>query len=95
MRRYQKFNRFFDSVSIRYLFDSGERHEVKPEYEKFRNAKVTELNSHETGAQAGVSGSASSAITPSLEVHVQSNRSVTVEGDMASWRRGVSVESCE
>lgn len=92
---YQKFNRFFDSVSLRYFYESGERHELTPKGDETAIAQVSEQNGDETGATAGVSGAIPSGIAPSLGVHVQSNRSITVGRQMKSWRYGLSYEPCE
>ncbi|KAF2260361.1 hypothetical protein CC78DRAFT_571266 [Lojkania enalia] len=88
----QKFNKFFDSVSLRYLFKSPENHVFTPESDSWARAKLTTEKAKERGAALGASGTAP-AISPNVELHFQSNKSVTVErDDMESWRRGVSQE---
>jgi hypothetical protein len=98
-QRFQKSNRLFESISLRYLFRENEDHEVKPqpyhdeEQDQFAEARVENSESREVGFNAGISG-VPPAVSPSLEFHVQKNKTVTIEQTMKSWRRGLSVEKC-
>lgn len=93
--RRQKHNRFFDSVSLRYLFTEGERHEVKPQPDRVTEVKVMDESGNSTEAVAKLSGSAPNAISPSLEVHYQSHDTMTVEHSLEAWRCGMGVERCK
>lgn len=94
-RRRQKHNRFFDSVSLRYLFTEGERHEVKPLPDRVTKVQVKDESGDSTEAMAKLSGSAPNAISPSLEVHYQSHDTMTVEQSMETWRCGMGAERCK
>ena len=92
---FQKFNRFFDSISLRWLLRDGESYEVSPTSDNITVAQVSEVDAREFDATAGLSSSKSSPGGPTLEVHVQNNHSMTTARNLKSWRRGVTVETCE
>jgi len=60
------------------------------------SAHVSDSKNQESGVKAGITADAKAGggVTPSLEYHVQQSQMITVERDMKSWRRGVSVEEC-
>jgi hypothetical protein len=94
LHRHQGFNRFFESISLRYFFEEDEEHIVKPKpRHRSRKAHVGISESHEVGVNAGISGGMP-VISPSLSFHVQKNRTVSIERDMESWRLEQSVEKC-
>ena len=92
--RYQKHNRFFDSVSLRYHFAEGEKHEVKPRSDGLTTVNVTDEVGTSTEAKEGLSASGLGAITPSIEVHYQSNETIKVEHKSEAWRCGMALERC-
>jgi hypothetical protein len=94
MPRNQKFNRFFDAISLRYLFKEGARHEFKPNGDAMVQADVTEGRTKGTETVAGLSANGGQ-VTPSLEFHIQQGQSINVQRTMNSWRRGVSMERCK
>jgi hypothetical protein len=78
------------------LFRKDEEHEFKPKLDlrrQFSKAHTQHSESHETGVNAGVSG-LPPALGPSLDFHIQKNSTVTVEQDLKSWRRGISMGEC-
>src|SRR5690348_9403284 len=89
-----QYNKFFDSISIRYLYKRHEHHLWYPERDEPVDADVT--NETTTSTNAGVSiNMAGSIPIPAPEVHVQKDRRLTVAHKMRSWRKGVSMEKCE
>ena len=92
IHRYQKFNRVFDSVFLRYLFRSGERHEFRPEADAVAHGTLKNEKGDQKDLTAGVSGTSAGIVTLSLQAHVQRNRTVALERVLNSWRLGVSVE---
>lgn len=82
-------------MSLRYLYKSPEKHEFRPEEDDWATATLTNESAKEQAAKLGVTGEGA-AIGPNVELHFQSNKSVSVEReDMLSWRRGVSQEHCK
>jgi len=67
-------------VSLRYLFNTSEDKETLPTSDVVTTSKVTEGTTTEVGGRAGVSGAA--GVTPSLEVHVQRQHSISVQREM-------------
>ena len=92
--RGQKFNRFFDSVSLRYLHEEGEDLKRKPGHENTQPAKVTETKGETTDLTAGLQSSGST-VTPSLQFHIQQSESIVIERKMRCWKRGVTEEKCQ
>ncbi|KAK4207544.1 hypothetical protein QBC37DRAFT_355104 [Rhypophila decipiens] len=89
----QRDNRLFDSVSVRYLYRSGEKHDLLPKGDNI----VTDIGlSHETGKsseiEAGVAGFAGH-IAPGLTVHAQHASKLTYERRVASWRKALTYEA--
>lgn len=91
---HNKFNRFFDTISLRYLYNEFEHHEFTPGPDGYATFNAQDETKKTQEATAGISGSAN-GVTPSLELHVTSERTLTVARDYKSWRRGVSMEKCE
>ena len=56
MGRYQKFNKFFDSISLRYLFQSGESYEFMPRGDGIAEARLARETRDMSDATFGVSG---------------------------------------
>jgi hypothetical protein len=78
------------------LFREDEEHEFKPKPDlrrQFSQAHTQHSESQETSINAGVSG-LPPALVPSLEFHIQKNKSVTIDQDLKSWRVGISVGKC-
>ncbi|KAK4214699.1 hypothetical protein QBC37DRAFT_386979 [Rhypophila decipiens] len=90
----QACNRFFDNISLRYLFNSGERHKFDPNADPIQaGLTVTNEESHGKSLDYGLTGVTPSTITPKLEAHLTSEGRVTVEQPgQKSWRSGLSFE---
>ncbi len=89
-----KYNKFFDSISIRYPYKRQERHLWYPERDEPVDVNVT--NETTTSTSAGLSVAVAGSIpVPAPEVHVQKDRKLTVARKMRSRRKGVSMEKCE
>lgn len=89
----QRHNRIFDSVSVRYLYRKGEKHDLLPKGDSI----LTDISiSHETGksseVEAGIAG-ASGHIAPAFTVHAQHASKLTYERTMASWRKALTYEA--
>ncbi len=87
-------NRIFDSITLRYLYRSGERHTILPPGDAIASdIQVT----HETGVsgdvQAGLSA-INGQPTPSVVVHAQNESKITYERKLRSWRKALSYEPC-
>lgn len=93
---YQACNRFFDNVSLRYLFANGEYHIINPRADRMQSAlKVTNEETHSKSLDAGLSGVTPTTIAPKVEAHINSEGKVVVEQEgQKSWRSGLSFESC-
>ncbi|OAL36406.1 hypothetical protein AYO20_04302 [Fonsecaea nubica] len=87
----QQYNKFFDSISIRYLYKEKEHHLWYPERDEPVDADISNETTTTTGASLGV-GMAGTIPIPAPEVHVQKDRKLTVARKMRSWRKGVSME---
>jgi hypothetical protein len=93
---FQKYNRFFDSISIRYLFYNGEELDLYPKSDKLASGiKVTNETGRTNTLDAGVSGNPTTTISPNLSVHAQRNFKLVYQRNMNSWRMGLSFEPCE
>ncbi|KIW80639.1 hypothetical protein Z517_07255 [Fonsecaea pedrosoi CBS 271.37] len=87
----QQYNKFFDSISIRYLYKEKEHHLWYPERDEPVDVDISNETTTTTGAGLGV-GMAGTIPIPAPEVHVQKDRKLTVARKMRSWRKGVSME---
>lgn len=90
-------NRFFDNVSLRYLFTNGENHALTPRADHVQSAlKVTNEETRSKSLDAGISGVTPTTIAPKVEAHINSEGKVVVQQeDQKSWRSGLSIESCK
>ncbi|KAK0653171.1 hypothetical protein B0T16DRAFT_407525 [Cercophora newfieldiana] len=88
-------DKLFDFISLRYLYEEGERHEVLPNGDALTtDVEVTEESSKSGSANVGLSGTAPMpTITPSLSVQVGREKKLTVTRNVNSWRRGLSYEA--
>ena len=88
-------DRLFDFISLRYLYNKDEIHEVLPDGSPLTtNVEVAEETTKTESAQIGISGTAPTpAITPSLTVQVGRDEKLTVTRNIDSWRAGLSYET--
>ncbi|OAA68273.1 hypothetical protein SPI_00468 [Niveomyces insectorum RCEF 264] len=90
---FQKYNRFFDSVSVRYLFRQGDLIELRPHSDAAaKNIQVTKERDKSSSLDAGVSPGMVSAVAPNLSIQVQRDFRLTYQRSMNSWRMGLSFE---
>ena len=92
--RPRQYNKFFDSLSVRYLYRPKERHIWYPESDRPSDVQVDEETTASTGAQLGLATAGSIPI-PAPEVHIQKDRKLVVSRKMHGWRKGVSMEQCQ
>ncbi|KAF2402558.1 hypothetical protein EJ06DRAFT_345557 [Trichodelitschia bisporula] len=85
---FQKFNRFFDSVSLRWLLRDGERYETTPRSQRIDSQDRACEPIDTTSSCSDIASAA-----PSAQVHVQGGQTLAVERKTKSWRRGVTVEA--
>lgn len=93
--RLERHNRIFDSTSVRYLYRSGERHDVLPK----GDAVVTDINFTREDArsrelEAGVAGSLPGHPIPALTVQATHASKLTYERKLRSWRKSLTYETC-
>ncbi|KAH6678720.1 hypothetical protein B0J14DRAFT_650934 [Halenospora varia] len=88
-----KHEKIFDYVSLRYLYHSTERHQVKPSADEIASIKATEATTNWRAIDARLSAdTGNKGVTPSPTVHVQRDNRLTFERDMKSWRCGLDFE---
>ncbi|EFX04701.1 hypothetical protein CMQ_1629 [Grosmannia clavigera kw1407] len=93
---FQKHNRFFDSVSLRYLFRHGEEVDLRPLSDSAQHGiTVTNTRDKLNSIDAGMSAGMVTAVAPTLSVQAQRDFKLTYQRSMNSWRMGLSFESCE
>lgn len=90
-----KYNRFFDSISLWYLYHRGEHFSTVPDHsDDTISADVSSEMTKSTSGTFGLQGS-TTGVVPSLELHLQKDFKVMTSRKMNSWRLGVSREKCE
>lgn len=90
-KRTSPHERQFESVSLRYLFCCGERHDLRPSGDRPQSLNVSD----EQGTTKTI-GASLSEIGPapkaSVEAQVEMNDTISYEVKMSSWRTGLSYE---
>lgn len=92
------YNRFFESASLRYLFVKGDDFKLYPQADADQKHIDSSNGTTMTyGVDGGVAGNpASAGVTPSLNFHVTSERTVEYQlSNQSSWRGGLSYERCK
>ncbi|KAK3385942.1 hypothetical protein B0H63DRAFT_189659 [Podospora didyma] len=88
----ERHNRIFDSVNVRYLYRSGERHALLPKGDQVSAIQLTHESGRTSDAQAGVSGSSGGPV-PAFTVHAQHANKLTYERKLRSWRKSLTYET--
>ncbi|KAK4160282.1 hypothetical protein QBC43DRAFT_373207 [Cladorrhinum sp. PSN259] len=92
----QRHNRIFDSINVRYLYRSGERHDLLPKGDDVvTDIAMRNENGVDTGWTAGVAGAAVGHPLPAMTVHAQHASKVTYERKLRSWRKSLTYETCK
>ncbi|KAK0648386.1 hypothetical protein B0T16DRAFT_444453, partial [Cercophora newfieldiana] len=90
----KRHNRIFDSVSVRYLYRSGERHDLLPKGDAVvADIKFTHEDDKETEVEAGATATILGGPTPAFTVHASHARKVTYERNLRSWRKSLTYET--
>jgi hypothetical protein len=92
----EKFEKFFDSISLRYLFMDGEKHKVKPLGDNMvADIVVSDAKMNSKSLDVGMNASIpTGSVTPSVGAHIQHDNTITYEHHTNSWKRGLSFETC-
>ena len=85
------YKRFFDSVSLKYLYHHGESHRVLPAGDLSADLKVTDENSNKSTYTVGVQNAGPNP-TGKLDAQVERNDKISYEAPMKAWREGLSYE---
>lgn len=89
----QRHNKMLESVTLRYLYRSGERNKVLPQGDvASADIKVTHETGQSNSIQVGVQPHPN--LAPTINVHAQRDSKLTYERPMRSWRKGLSYEMC-
>ncbi|CZR67348.1 uncharacterized protein PAC_17247 [Phialocephala subalpina] len=93
--RYRKKNdKLFDFISLRYLFQDGEKHEVKPRADHIVKLKEINETTKTQSVDVGADGNPlAGEVTLNVGVHVGLDNKLTYEHNSNSWRKGLSFES--
>ncbi|KAK1749556.1 hypothetical protein QBC47DRAFT_150752 [Echria macrotheca] len=94
MGYFKTVDRLFDFVSLRYLHNKDEVHEVLPDGNPLiTGIEVTEESTKTKSAGLGVSGTVPiPTVTPSLSIQVGREEKLTVKRNVDSWTTGLSNE---
>ncbi|KAK3312984.1 hypothetical protein B0H66DRAFT_569315 [Apodospora peruviana] len=89
----QKHNRIFDSINVRYLYRSGERHDILPKGDQVTSdITFRGEDGDSTDIQAGIGGSIGGQPMPALTVHAAHASKLTYERKLRSWRKSLTYE---
>ncbi|KAF2672765.1 hypothetical protein BT63DRAFT_136019 [Microthyrium microscopicum] len=87
-RRY----RFFDSVSLRYLYFQGEKVEFSPKHDGIQKMNATLDSTQQTSLTLGVKPGGGGVASGDIEYQVMNSRKLVVARPMTTWRCGVGIE---
>ncbi|EPE10881.1 hypothetical protein F503_05976 [Ophiostoma piceae UAMH 11346] len=88
---FQKHNRFFDSISLRFLFCRGDLVHPRPQSDAaVHGLQVTQERDKSTSVDAGVTAGVVSVAAPQISVQAQRNFKLAYQRTMSSWRMGLS-----
>ncbi|KAK3936708.1 hypothetical protein QBC46DRAFT_418382, partial [Diplogelasinospora grovesii] len=89
----QRHNRIFDSVNVRYLYRSGERHDVLPKGDQIASdIQISHENGQTGDLSLGVVATSGGQPMPTFTVHAQHASKLTYERKLRSWRKALSYE---
>ena len=92
---FQKHNRFFDSISLRFLFCRGDLVHPRPQSDAaVHGLQVTQERDKSTSVTAGVTAGVVSVAAPQISVQAQRNFQLAYRRTMSSWRMGLSSVEC-
>ncbi|KAK3376360.1 hypothetical protein B0T24DRAFT_618521 [Lasiosphaeria ovina] len=90
----QRHNRIFDSVNVRYLYRSGERHDLVPKGDQVASdIQIRNENGQTSDVQAGVTATVAGQPMPAFTVHAQHASKLTYERKLRSWRKSLTYET--
>ncbi|KAK0713411.1 hypothetical protein B0T26DRAFT_804227 [Lasiosphaeria miniovina] len=90
----QRHNRIFDSVHVRYLYRSGERHDLVPKGDQVASdIQIRNENGQTSDVQAGVTATVAGQPMPAFTVHAQHASKLTYERKLRSWRKSLTYET--
>ncbi|KAK4675136.1 hypothetical protein QC764_500975 [Podospora pseudoanserina] len=90
----QRHNRIFDSVNVRYLYRSGERHDVLPKGDDVvSDIAMRNESGVSTDLTAGVTATGVGHPLPAFTAHAQHASKVTYERKLRSWRKSLTYET--
>ncbi|KAH8666026.1 hypothetical protein BGZ60DRAFT_432189 [Tricladium varicosporioides] len=87
----RKHEKIFDFISLRYLYNNNERHQLRPSGDRIVTMKATEETTKSKALDGGISVDAGSVV-PSAGVHLQQDNRLAFEREMKSWRCGLDYE---
>ncbi|KAK0610095.1 hypothetical protein B0T17DRAFT_512396 [Bombardia bombarda] len=90
----QRHNRIFDSVKVRYLYRSGEKHELLPKGDNVpMDLNMTYEDGKSSDLTGGLSITGAGQPVPAFTVHAQHANKVTYERKLRSWRKSLTFET--
>ncbi|KAK3317539.1 hypothetical protein B0T19DRAFT_293470 [Cercophora scortea] len=90
----QRHNRIFDSINCRYLYRSGERHDLLPKGDLMASEiQLSRESGNSADATAGITASAGGQPIPAFTVHAQHASKLTYERKLRSWRKSLTYET--
>ncbi|KAK3689282.1 hypothetical protein B0T22DRAFT_461243 [Podospora appendiculata] len=91
----QRHNRIFDSINCRYLYRSGERHDLLPKGDLMASEiQLSRESGNSADATAGITATAGGQPIPAFTVHAQHASKLTYERKLRSWRKSLTYETC-
>ncbi|KAK0710507.1 hypothetical protein B0T21DRAFT_427777 [Apiosordaria backusii] len=90
----QRHNRIFDSINVRYLYRSGERHDLLPKGDDVvSDIAMRNESGISTDMTAGVAATGVGHPLPAFTVHAGHASKVTYERKLRSWRKSLTYET--
>lgn len=90
----RKHEKIFDSISLKYLYRDSEKHDIRPIGDKFSALGVKDEDKKSATYKLGLAMNPNSVVSPTTEVAVQRDNTLTYDRHTESWRRGVNYEPC-